>query len=88
MARDLRDALNDLDRTSRRIGQVEYYVYRDPPRGGRSYLCGIPYLWSGFRERAFAFASAEQAQALIDEFPLELRGAQVGQTPLSDPASS
>jgi hypothetical protein len=35
------------------------------------YVSGVPYLWSGFRERAFVFKDVAQAQALIDKHRLQ-----------------
>jgi len=41
--------------------------------GTRAYLSGIPYLWSGFVERAFCFASVQQATEFLARHP-SLRG--------------
>ena len=87
MARTLRDALSELDHEARKITQVEYYIYREKKRQ-RTFLAGTMYMWTGFRERAFAFASRDQAQTLIDEFPAELVDARVGETVLTRPESN
>ena len=41
---------------------------------GDAYVAGIPYLFTDYGERAFCFANVGQAQALLDEFPIALRG--------------
>ena len=87
MARTLRDALSELDHEARKITQVEYYIYRQRNRE-RVFLAGTMYMWTGFRERAFAFASRDQAQSLIDEFPADLEGTLVGETVLTTPESN
>lgn len=44
-----------------------------------SYLSGRPFVWSGDAARAFRFRDREQAEELIEKFPVVLKGAHVGQ---------
>ena len=46
-----------------------------------NFLSGIPYLWSAFGERAYIFASEQQARDLITQYPNELSGASIGHFP-------
>ncbi len=43
-----------------------------------TYLSGIPYLWTCFAERAFVFATPEDAQHFIDAHPEDFNLEKIG----------
>jgi hypothetical protein len=87
----VRDALIALNDSGRKLAQSEFYIYQDKNikrRRPRMYLSGVPYLWSAYRERTFAFASRGQAQKLIDDYPKDLANAKVGGVLVGNPEAS
>lgn len=42
-----------------------------------TYLAGLPTLWTHFGERAFCFANKQDAEALLNRYPVELKSATV-----------
>lgn len=42
-----------------------------------SYLSGLPYMFSGFPDRAFVFANSDEAAGFIARYPKELGGYEV-----------
>lgn len=81
---DVKPPLTDMliSMQGEKIGpEGEFYIYKiDEDHGtppSRMYLSGSQYLWTAFRDRAYAFASRARAEDLIAKYPKELKFARV-----------
>jgi hypothetical protein len=59
------ETINSLDQPLEGKGAI---IVRAMPQ--TMYLCGYPYLWTAYGERAFVFANTRQAQGIIARFSL------------------